>query len=198
MSSATFSKDVLKKALVANGLPISGSIDQMIARLQDASAAMKKKPGRKPKATKEDNKGNVAGNIDADELAFYAAEKPTLIALGITDPDVLNDELRRRYQSVKRTRTPLSKQQVTSTQAPKKKQKKVIEEEEEEEEGKGNLDCDQEFILARMCKKLSKPTIQSILSDFGEPTTGSKKTLAEEATLQLTMESDDEDDDADE
>lgn len=96
------SKEVLEKALIANGVTPAATIPEMTAQLHAAAAAGRKKPGPKPKA--QPTKTVTFGGIDPEERAFYASEKPQLIALGITDPDKMATELRRRYTVLKGSR----------------------------------------------------------------------------------------------
>ena len=99
------SKDMLKKALAANGLPEYGSKPQMLARL--LGAGEKKKPGPKPKAAPKKKKSTSdALGTDPAEKAFYDAERPRLAAMGITGDTEQNNELKRRWAATTQPKNP--------------------------------------------------------------------------------------------
>ena len=76
------------------------------------------------------------------------------------------------------------------------KRKKAEEEEEEEDDDDddddGDLDWACEVSKERLLKKCRKETLQSMCSDFGVPTSGSKEQLADILSEQLHAETDDE------
>lgn len=197
MSTTTMpklSKEVLHNALIANGVTPAATIPEMTAQLHAAAAAGRKKPGPKPKAPKG---GGVTFNVDLEEVAFYASEKPILMAAGMTDPTKIASELRRRYMRMKG----MSTSGKTSNGKGKKLKKpsgKRKEREESDDDDSEEEDCEQIAQKERMIKHLKKETIQAILRDFGEPTNGKKAVLAKEATLMLTCDPTDSDDEDDE
>ena len=80
------SADVLRTSLTALNLPIWGSREQMWERLKNGGE--KKKPGPKPgKKNKDTSAGTLSTTslFEPGELKFYNAERPKLLALGITD-----------------------------------------------------------------------------------------------------------------
>ena len=107
MSASEMSVETLKKSLAANGLAQYGTKEQMLHRLLTGGSE-KKKPGPKPKGDvpkKEKKATSDSGALAAggDEAAFMAAERPRLIAQGITDPTALENELKRRWTSIKKS-----------------------------------------------------------------------------------------------
>ena len=79
------SADVLRTSLTALSLPIWGSREQMWERLKNGGE--KKKPGPKPgKKNKDTSAGTLSTTslFEPGELKFYNAERPKLLALGIT------------------------------------------------------------------------------------------------------------------
>ena len=97
------SADVLRTSLTALNLPIWGSRDQMWERLKNGGE--KKKPGPKPGKKNKDTSGggtlSTTSFFEPGELKFYNAERPKLLALGITDHIKLTTELKRRWEESK-------------------------------------------------------------------------------------------------
>ena len=98
------SVDMLKKSLAANGLPQYGTKDQMLARL--LGGGEKKKPGPKSKGDgtmpKKRKATSKPAMFDQAEINFYAAERPRLVAQGITDSRKQSNELARRWALMKK------------------------------------------------------------------------------------------------
>lgn len=192
------SKEVLQNALIANGVTPGATIPEMTAQLHAAAAAGRKKPGPKPKASKG---GGVTFNVDPEEIAFYASEKPILMAAGMTDPTKIAAELRRRYTLMNgmgtsgKTSKGKGKKLKKPATSGKRKQR---EESDDDDDDSDEEDCEQKAQKERMIKHLKKETIQAILKDFGEPTNGKKAVLAKEATLMLTCDACDSDDESEE
>lgn len=98
------SADVLRNSLTALSLPIWGTREQMWERLKNGGE--KKKPGPKPgnknnKDTSGDGTLSTASFFEPGELKFYNAERPKLLALGISDQIKLTTELKRRWEESK-------------------------------------------------------------------------------------------------
>ena len=99
------SADVLRTSLTALNLPVWGTRDQMWERLKNGGE--KKKPGPKPGKKKKDAGGvtlsatNANAMFEPSELKFYNAERPKLLALGISDHAKLTTELKRRWEESK-------------------------------------------------------------------------------------------------
>eukprot|EP00966_Prymnesium_polylepis_P323268 7379481-Prymnesium_polylepis.2 len=113
MSDELPSADVLRTSLTALNLPVYGSREQMWERLK--TGGEKKKPGPKPGLKLAKKKKDMSGTLSATksqfpmfepgELKFYNAERPKLLALGITDFAKLTTELKRRWQESKTSKT---------------------------------------------------------------------------------------------
>ena len=97
------SADVLRTSLTALNLPVWGTRDQMWERLKNGGE--KKKPGPKPGKKKKDTGGVTLSATNAmfepGEIKFYNAERPKLLALGISDHAKLTTELKRRWEESK-------------------------------------------------------------------------------------------------
>jgi hypothetical protein len=108
------SADVLRTSLTALNLPIWGTRDQMWERLKNGGE--KKKPGPKPGKKKKDTGGVTLSATNAmfepGEIKFYNAERPKLLALGISDHAKLTTELKRRWEESK-TKTKTTSQKET-------------------------------------------------------------------------------------
>ena len=105
------SADVLRTSLTALNLPIWGSREQMWERLKNGGE--KKKPGPKPgKKNKDTSAGTLSTTslFEPGELKFYNAERPKLLALGITDQIKLTTELKRRWEESKHAKTTSKKE----------------------------------------------------------------------------------------
>ena len=107
------SADVLRTSLTALNLPVWGSREQMWERLKNGGE--KKKPGPKPgKKTKDTSGGggtfSSTSLFEPGELKFYNAERPKLLALGITDHIKLTTELKRRWEENKTKTTSAKKE----------------------------------------------------------------------------------------
>ena len=108
MSATDISVETLKKSLAANGLSQWGTKEQMLHRLLTGGTD-KKKPGPKPKGDvpkkkKEKATSGLKTATDGEEAAFVAAERPRIIAQGIIDPTAIEDELKRRWTSIKKSK----------------------------------------------------------------------------------------------
>ena len=94
---------VLRTSLTALNLPIWGSREQMWERLKNGGE--KKKPGPKPGKKNKDTSGggtlSTTSFFEPGELKFYNAERPKLLALGISDQIKLTTELKRRWEESK-------------------------------------------------------------------------------------------------
>ena len=109
------SADVLRTSLSALSLPVWGSREQMWERLKNGGE--KKKPGPKP-GKKKDTSGGTGGTggtatkplFEPGELKFYNAERPKLLALGISDHIKLTTELKRRWDESKTKTTSTKKE----------------------------------------------------------------------------------------
>jgi hypothetical protein len=109
MSPNDLSEDTtaqLRTRLAAKGLPIWGTREVLIERLN--TGGQKKKPGPKTGSKKD-----TFGNMEPGELKFYNEQRPKLVALGITDPTTLKEELTRLWNLTKKQSKP--KQQVKNT-----------------------------------------------------------------------------------
>ena len=108
------SADVLRTSLTALNLPIWGTRDQMWERLKNGGE--KKKPGPKPDKKKKDTGGVTLSATNAmfepGEIKFYNAERPKLLALGISDHAKLTTDLKRRWEESK-TKTKTTSQKET-------------------------------------------------------------------------------------
>ena len=107
------SADVLRTSLAALDLPVWGSRDQMMQRLKNGGE--KKKPGPKPgKKNKDTSAGTLSTTslFEPGELKFYNAERPKLLALGITDQIKLTTELKRRWEESKASKTTSTKKET--------------------------------------------------------------------------------------
>ena len=93
----------LRTSLAALDLPVWGSRDQMMQRLKNGGE--KKKPGPKPGKKKKDTSGASNPMFEPGELKFYNAQRPKLIALGISDHAKLTTELKRRWEESKASKT---------------------------------------------------------------------------------------------
>lgn len=102
------SADVLRTSLTALNLPVWGSREQMWERLKNGGE--KKKPGPKPGKKNKSTSGGTFPSTNAmfepGELKFYNAERPKLLALGISDHAKLTTELKRRWEESKTKTTP--------------------------------------------------------------------------------------------
>lgn len=119
MATIDLSVDMLKKALAANGMAQYGTKEQMLTRLLGGSE--KKKSGSKadgtvPKKRKATATASKSASFDQAELNFYAAERPRLVAQGITDYQDQSDELARRWALMKKAsaKTSVAKTGTTS------------------------------------------------------------------------------------
>jgi hypothetical protein len=101
------SADVLRTSLTALSLPVWGSREQMWERIKNGGG--KNKPGPKPGKKNKDMSGGTFSVtnplLEPGELKFYNAERPKLLALGISDHIKLTTELKRRWEESKASKT---------------------------------------------------------------------------------------------
>ena len=138
------SKEVLHNALIANGVTPAATIPEMTAQLHAAAAAGRKKPGPKPKAPPKG--GGVTFNIDPEEIAFYASEKPILMAAGMTDPAKIAAELPRRYTIMKGTGGKTSNEKGKKLKKPAtsgKRKQREEESDDDDDDDSDEEDCEQ-------------------------------------------------------
>ena len=89
--------DVLKKSLVACGLPTSGNKEQMLARLLEGQPDKRKSKGKKPST----------GDADGDAFKSFAQqERMDLVAKGMTDESDISEEIDRRWAVLQASKTP--------------------------------------------------------------------------------------------
>lgn len=92
------SLDVLRKSLAANGLPTTGSKAEMLARLLQGTPDKRKSPAKKPALAPVVSASTVSPTSDSDKYtAFAAAERLNLAASDITDEEVMEEEIARRW-----------------------------------------------------------------------------------------------------
>ena len=90
--------EILRKSLVANGLPTSGTKAEMLTRLLNGTGDKRKLKGVSAKAP--DDQADVTDDGDDEKFqAYKAIEKANLISAGITDQDAINEEITRRWVS---------------------------------------------------------------------------------------------------
>lgn len=105
--------EVLKKSLAKNGLPVTGTKPEMLARLLSGTTDKRKSAGKKTAAVDEpDDTSDVA---DSEYTQFANAERQNLEASGITNEEDIEEEVARRWKVLKSLKpTPKAEEMTVS------------------------------------------------------------------------------------